>query len=124
MEGPLLKTHGDAELRHAVGEVGGAVERIDIPAELPLHAFAGSLFAVDAVVGPGLGDARADELLNGPIGDGDQVDVALVLRLHAGGQKFAQARSGLARDLRGAGNPDKLRGSRRVGCSQFPRLQR
>ncbi len=93
-----------------MGEVGGAVERIDIPAKLPLHAFASSLFAVDAVVGPCLADTRADEFLNGAVGHGDEVDIALVLRFHAGGQKFAQASTSLTRDLLGARNPDEIRG--------------
>ena len=47
----LLAAEDDAEHGKAVREVGGAVERVDVPAELAVEAFAGSLFAVDAVVG-------------------------------------------------------------------------
>ena len=97
---PLFQSHRHAELRHSMREVGGSIERIDIPAELLLHAFARSLFAVDAVVGPDLADAGADQFLHRPVGDGHQVDIALVLRGHAGGQKFAQTRTRFAGDLR------------------------
>ena len=71
----------------------------------PVEAFAGSLFAVDAVVGKGLAETRADQLLDGAVGHGDQVDVALVLGFDALGQKFAQARAGLAGDRGGRAEP-------------------
>ena len=47
----------DAEVRHAAGEVGGAVDRVDHPG-VAAGAAAG-LLAEEGVVGEGLGDARA-----------------------------------------------------------------
>ncbi len=82
-----------------MGEVGGSIQRIDIPAELLLHAFARSLFAVDAVVGPDFADAGSDQFLHRPVGDRHQVDIAFVLGGHAGGQKFAKTRTRFAGDF-------------------------
>ena len=81
-----------------MGEVGGAVERIDVPAELAVEALAGSLFAVDAVLGKGRAQPAADESFAGAVGFGDQVDVALVLGAHATVVEVAQQGSGLAGD--------------------------
>ncbi len=102
---PMLQPHGDAELREPVGEVGGAVQRVDVPAELAFHPLPRSLFAVDAVLGKRFTEPRANEPFHGAVGHGDQVHVALVLGLHALGKKLPQARTGLARNGRSLGNP-------------------
>ena len=91
ISGALFQTHRHAELRKAVRKVGRAVERIDVPAELALHSLARAFFAVDAVIRKNLAETGADELFHGPVGNRDQVDVALVLGFHSLGQKFAQA---------------------------------
>jgi len=87
----VFETHGDAKLREVVGEVGGAVERVDVPAVFSLHAVASSFFAIDAVIGKCFGEALANQLFGGAVGDGDQVDVAFVLGDYALREKFAQA---------------------------------
>ncbi len=90
---PVFEAQGDAEMREAVGEVGGSVERIDVPAKLAGHALAGSLFTVDAVLGEGFGQARADEFFDGAVGHGDQIDVAFILGFDALGKELAEARA-------------------------------
>jgi hypothetical protein len=104
----LFESHRHAELGEAVGEVGGAVEGIDVPAELGVEAVAGAFFAEDTVLGKDFAEARADELLAGAIGDGDEVGVALVLGLDALREELGEARAGFAGDESGLRGPGKL----------------
>ncbi len=48
---PMLEAQRNIEERKAVGKIGRAVERVDIPPIGALEAGAGSLFAEDAVIG-------------------------------------------------------------------------
>ena len=57
-----------------------------------------ALFAVDSVLGKGLAQPLADQLLHGPVGHRHQVHVALVFGVHALGEKLAQPRARLARN--------------------------
>ncbi len=97
-------------------EVGGAVERIDVPAKLAVEAFAGSLFAVDAVFGERRAEALADKSFAGAVGFGDEVDVAFVLGAHAAMIEVAQQSAGLARD--------GFRGGKKFGHARVPRHRR
>ena len=104
----MFQPHRNAELRESVGEVGGSVQRVHVPAELALHPFARALFAVDSVLGEGLAQAVADEFFHRAVGYGHQVHVALVLGLHALSEVLAQTRARLARNLGGLGNVNKI----------------
>ena len=48
---PLLKPHRNAKLREPMRKIGSPIQRIDIPAKLPLNFFARALFTKHAVVG-------------------------------------------------------------------------
>ena len=104
-----------------MGKVGGAVQRVHVPAELALQPLARALFAVDSVIRKGLAQPGADQLFRRAVGHRDQVHVALVLGLNALGKELAQARSGLARDLCGLGNPNEILRNRRL-CRAAHRL--
>src|ERR1039458_10488544 len=75
-----FQSHGDAEDRVTVGEVGGAVQRIDIPAEAAAVGIARALFADDVMLVPRGAQAGDDQLLAGAVGLGDQIDAAFVNR--------------------------------------------
>ncbi len=92
-----------------MGEVGGPVQRVHVPAKLALQPLARALFAVDSMLRKGLGQPLANQLFRCPVGHRHQVHVALVLGLHALRKKLAQPRASLAGNRRGLGNPDKLR---------------
>ena len=69
---------GDGEMRDAVQEVGGAVERIDDPAMRLVGAGAGAAFlAEEAVIGPRLGKLLVHDLFGAAIGGGDEIARAL-----------------------------------------------
>ena len=73
-----LQTDRDRELRDAVQEVGGAVERIDDPGVALVGAFAGAAFLADeAVTRPRLGEVGVEHLLGAPVGHGDEIGGAL-----------------------------------------------
>ncbi len=67
----------NAETRVAVREIGGAVERIDVPAIAfgSVAGFvAGAFFGGDGVIGKKFCDARDDGGFGALVGLGDQVD--------------------------------------------------
>ena len=80
-------------------KIGGSIERVDVPAVFPAHAFARALFAVHSMLGKCLSEPSLDQLLDSSIGDGHQIDVALVFGLDALGKKLAELRSGLSSNL-------------------------
>ena len=92
----------DGEMRHAVEEVGGAVQRIDDPARLGFAAddFAGFLHQ-QPPVGPSMGQDFGNRLLGGTIGVRHEISRALAADLQ--GIDFveiaAQSGCGLARRL-------------------------
>jgi hypothetical protein len=94
----MLEAHGDAENREAVGEVGGAVERIDVPAVGLVESRAGALFAVDAVLGEGGGEAVEDELFAGAVGLGNEIDIGFVFGSHAACVEVAEQCAGFEGD--------------------------
>src|ERR1035437_2363869 len=58
----LFEAHRNAELRKPVREVGGAVQRVHVPAELPLHAIPCAFFAVNSMLGKRLAEPLPDQL--------------------------------------------------------------
>ena len=99
--GALFEAHRDAKYRVAMGEVCGAVERVDVPAVFVVDAVAGALFAVDAVLGKLRVEALDYEALAGAIGFGDEVDFALVLGGYGAVVEIAHQSAGFERDGRG-----------------------
>ena len=73
-----LERDGDREMRNAVQEIGGAVERIDDPAMGLVGAGASAAFlAEEAVFGPRLGEFLAHDFFGAPVGGGDEIARAL-----------------------------------------------
>ena len=73
-----LERDRDGELRDAVQEIGGAVERIDDPAMGLVGALAHAAFlAEEAVAGPRLGQFGIQRLLGAAVGGGDEIGRAL-----------------------------------------------
>ncbi len=102
-------------------EVRCPVQRIHVPAKLPVEPLPSSLFAEDAVFGESLAQPRSDQLLNRAVGHGHQVHIAFVFGLHARGKELAQARTGLARNFRCARNHHrKLRIGLLHSAAQWP----
>ena len=91
-----------------MGEVGGAVEGVDVPAVLRLHLLPGALFAEDAMVREGGAQALGDEGFTGAVGLRNDVDVAFELGRDALCVEAAKKAAGLARDLRGGYGEGKL----------------
>src|SRR6185312_7754343 len=96
----MLQPHGDAEDGEGMGEVRGAVQRIDVPAVLGLEAVARAFFAEDAVAGKASADALDDQLFGGAVGFSDEVNVALVFGNNAALEEAAQQGSGFECDFR------------------------
>ena len=68
----------DGEMRDAVQEIGGAVERIDDPAMRPVGAHMGAAFLAEkAVIRPRLGEFVAQDLFGAVVGGGDEIARAL-----------------------------------------------
>ena len=73
-----LERDRDREVRDAVQEVGGAVERIDDPGMGLVGALAAAAFlAEEAVARARLGQLLAQGLLGAPVGGGDEIGRAL-----------------------------------------------
>ena len=73
-----LQPDRDGELRNAVQEIGGAVERIDDPGVGPVGAFVPAAFlAEEAVARARLGKFGAQRLLGLAVGGGDEIARAL-----------------------------------------------
>ncbi len=111
---PMFETQRNIEERKAVGEIGGAVERIDIPPVSALQAGAGSLFAIDAVIGKLLTEPADDEFFRCPVGFGHQVYVAFIFRGHAAIEVAAKQFAGLQSNARCAGGKTKIQLLRKV----------
>jgi len=88
-----------------VGEVGGAVERVHVPAVLGVEAVACAFLTKHAVAGEQLRQSRADQLFCGTVGYRDQIRLTFVLGFNAFGEELTQNRTGFARNLRGSGRP-------------------
>jgi len=99
----VLQSQGNAEDRISVGEIGRAIERIDIPAVGATVGVARTLFADDVVIGPGGAQAGDDEPLTGAVSLGHQIDVPLVLKADAAQEKRHQKFAGFRGDGRGLG---------------------
>jgi hypothetical protein len=72
-----FQSHGDAEHGKAVCEVGGAVERIDVPTVLGSRLVRSALLGHDGVGGEARSQPFDDQPVTGKIGLGYQVELAL-----------------------------------------------
>ncbi len=104
----MLQAERNIEEGKAVGEIGGAVERIDIPPIGPLQAGAGSLFAINAVFGKLLAEPAYDEFFRCPIGFGHQVDIAFVFGGDTALEVATKQLAGLQRNTRCARGKTKI----------------
>src|SRR5271165_4614481 len=97
---PAFQSHRHAKYRISVGKVRGAIEGIDVPAEVAALIVESLLFAEDVVPRKLPADALADQSLGSAIRRRHQVGVALVLNLESLVEILHQERSGLASDGR------------------------
>jgi hypothetical protein len=74
--GTPVERNRDAKERVPVREVGRAVDRVHVPYVTPLSAL-GPFLTHDPVLGEGLGQASADQLLTAKVVLGHQVDATL-----------------------------------------------
>ncbi|HLZ13580.1 MAG TPA: hypothetical protein VKP58_13420 [Candidatus Acidoferrum sp.] len=84
------ESDGDAEARIAVGEIGGAVERVDVPAIFGVVVVAKAFFGGDGVRGKIFREAIDDGAFAALVGLRDEVDVAFVFDLGGTGEFFAK----------------------------------
>src|SRR5690348_9338500 len=73
-----LEPDRNSEMRHAVQEVRGAVERIDDPAVAAVALGLATLFAEEAVVRPGALELLAQGALGHDVGPADEIARALL----------------------------------------------
>ncbi len=100
----LGKSNGNAEAGVAVSEIGGAVERIHVPAKLRSRSafVTRSFFRGNGVLRKIFGEPRNDGLLGTLIRLRDQVDfIALVADVHRPGKFFDQDLPGFLGDFDG-----------------------
>jgi hypothetical protein len=98
----LSERDGNAKTRIAVREVGGAVERIDVPAEFGSSFLAGAFFGGDGMVREIFVEARDDELFRAFIGLGDEIHfVAFVADVQRARQFFDKDFAGFLGDFDG-----------------------
>src|SRR5580698_4218504 len=100
----VLECHGNAEEGKAVGKVGGAVERVDVPAVVAAGVQQAAFLAEDIVRRPVLAQALANEGFGFAVGDGDQVGLALVFDGYVAMEILHEQGAGLAGNLRGGRN--------------------
>ena len=73
-----LQCDRNGELRNAVQEVGGAVERVHDPAMgFVVTVPAATLLAQERIAGPRLGELREQDFFGAPIGRGDEIGRSL-----------------------------------------------
>jgi len=84
-----------------VGEVGGAVEGVDIPAEFAGIIAQAAFFAEDGVGGEVVAEALDDELFAGAVGLGDEIVIAFQVERNAAFEVVRQQGARFAGDLRG-----------------------
>ena len=94
-----LQAQRDVEHRESVGEIGGAVERIDIPPEVR-RAFVSAAFFGDNAVRRKMGPQTLyHELLTRAVGFGDEIEIALQFERNPAFEVVRQQRAALARDF-------------------------
>ena len=87
-----------AEHRVAVREIGGAIERVDVPLVVTAGFNARSLFAHNIVRRELTANAREDQGLRFAVGDGDEIGIPFVFDLHVTAEMDHQKRAGFAGD--------------------------
>ena len=110
-----LERDRDGELRDAVQEIRGAVERIDDPAVGLVGAFARAAFLAEkAVAGPRLGQFLQERLLGAAVGGGDEIGRALERDLQI--LDLAEVALERARGLARGGDHDVEQSGAEHGC--------
>src|ERR1700677_2664856 len=110
----MFEAQRDIEEGKAVGEIGGAIKRIDIPTVTALQAGACSFLAIDAVIGKLLTEPADDQFFRSPIGFGYQVYIAFIFRDHAPIEVAAKKFSGLQGDACRCAGKTKIQLLRKV----------
>ena len=82
-----------------MGEIGGAVERIHIPAVIGTGLLAAALFAHDVVLGETAAQPLDDQRFRAAVRFGDDVRGALVVDLVRTIRELREQRAGFARDF-------------------------
>ena len=86
----LREADRDAKTRIAMSEIGGAVERIDVPAEVGGGFVAGAFFGGNGMVRKIFGEARNDGFFGALVGLRHEIHVAFVGDLRGAGKFFAE----------------------------------
>ena len=96
----LGERDGNTETGIAVCEIGGAVERIDVPAKFGSGVLTGAFFCSDGMAGEILVETTNDELLGALVGLGDEVDfVAFVANVQRAGEFLHEDLAGFLSDF-------------------------
>ena len=95
----VFQPQGNAEYWKPVREVGGAIERVHVPAIVTAGIDQALLFTEDIVARPTRFDPLPDQNLRLAIRHGDQVRVALVLHLYVLLEVSHQQGAGFAGDI-------------------------
>ena len=119
MRALALERDRDGELRNAVQEIGGAVERIDDPGVGLVGALALAAFLAEkAVAGPRLGQFGIQRLLGAAVGGGDEIGRALERDLQV--LDLAEVALERARGLARGGDHDVEQGGVEHGARGLP----
>ena len=110
----MFQAQRDIEEGKAVGEIGGAVKRIDIPPVCALQAGACSFFSIDAVIGKLFTEPADDEFFRCAIGFGHQVYIAFIFGGHAAIEVTPKKFPGFKYDAGCAGGKTKVQLLRKV----------
>ena len=96
-----LQAQRDVEHGEAVGEIGGAVQRVDIPAVLGRAFVPAAFFGHDGVRGEVRPQPLHHQFFRGAVGFRHQVELSLEFDGYAPFEVIRQKRAGLARDFHG-----------------------
>ena len=96
-----LQAERDVEHGKCVREVGGAVQRIDVPAEFGSSVVAAAFFGDDAVGREVRAQPLDHELFAGAVGFGDEIEIAFQLEGDAALEEVRQQRAAFAGDFNG-----------------------
>ena len=106
-----LERQRGAEDRHAVGEVGGAIERVEHPAVGSTGVAAAELFGQYVVVWKSRGDEGAARPLHLEVDLGHEIDRPLLVHPHHRPEPGALDGAGVGHDFDGGGQEARIGGS-------------
>lgn len=95
----VFQGEGDIEHGEAVGEVGGAVEGVDVPAEVGVGLMTTAFLGDDGVMGVVGAKAFDDELFGSPVSFGDEVEFAFEFEGDAAFEEIGEQGTSLAGDF-------------------------